>query len=253
MLTYLKHVEGREEVLTTPHGLCRVIKVKPNSNGRALTVEELAGRRKKLHLAAVSQKKQYVKAALCACDSEQVSVEIKGAVLGEFERRQHKHAALDVSVYNDDYQYRAVATELLNIMTRVPETARDRQPSHAPAPVPPRDRGASAKADGRGGSGQRRAQGGRVGVVSVEGSCYRRQRPGECERDGRDPAPAGAVPVGLILLHACVLSQAGAALRVRLAGASLCPPGHDCVCNSVDLDGRTSSNKESGEKEGGEE
>ena len=55
------------------------------------------------------------------CDSEQVSVEIKDAVLGEFERLQHKHAALDAAVYNNDYQYRAVATELLNIMTWVPQ------------------------------------------------------------------------------------------------------------------------------------
>jgi hypothetical protein len=74
VLTYLQYLEGREEVLTTPHGLCRVITVKANSNGRALTVEELAGRRKKLHLAAVAHKKQDVKVALRACDSEQVSV-----------------------------------------------------------------------------------------------------------------------------------------------------------------------------------
>jgi hypothetical protein len=45
----------------------------------------------------------------------------RGARRVWFKRLQHKHAALGAAVYKHEWQYRTVATELLNIMTWVLE------------------------------------------------------------------------------------------------------------------------------------
>lgn len=55
VLTFLQYLVGKEELVWTPHGLVRMITVKANSNGRILTIEQLASRRKDFHLVSVHQ------------------------------------------------------------------------------------------------------------------------------------------------------------------------------------------------------
>ena len=112
LLTFLQYLVGKEELVSTPHGLVRMITVKANSNGRVLTIEQLTSRRKDLHLASVHHNRvDLVRAIESRGD---VSEELEASVLRQFGELEERHRAREAHDYNDDQQYRTLVAELLD-------------------------------------------------------------------------------------------------------------------------------------------
>ena len=106
VLTFLQYLVGQEELVSTPHGLVRMITVKANSNGRVMTIEQLTSRRKDLHLASVHHNRvDLVRAVESRPD---VGEALKASVLRQFSELEERHRTRETDAYNDDQQCRAL-------------------------------------------------------------------------------------------------------------------------------------------------
>ena len=114
VLTFLQYLVRKEELVSTPHGLVRMITVKANSHGRVLTIEQLASRRKDLHLASVHHNRIDLVRAIEARGN--VDEALKASVLRQYGELKERHRIREVQHYNDDQQYRTIGAELLDTL-----------------------------------------------------------------------------------------------------------------------------------------
>jgi len=100
-------------MVVTEWGVVRILLVKTSANSKAMTVEELEGRRKMLHLANLDHSRADCERAIAAHGSS-VSAELTASILRQYDVLAGRHHAMEAGAYNTDEASRAVVTELLD-------------------------------------------------------------------------------------------------------------------------------------------
>jgi hypothetical protein len=93
----------------------RVVQVRVNANIKSLRLEQLVGRRKALHLAALENNRFDLEHTMEARDAD---ILLRGSIRKQLCELEKRHRALDaVDVYNKDSSYRVVVSQLLDFIT----------------------------------------------------------------------------------------------------------------------------------------
>jgi len=94
--------------------LVRVVHMRVNANLKSLLLEELVGRRKALHLAAMHHNRLELEHAIDkrAC----ITHRLRHSILAQYAELEKRHAQRAAHVYNDDRAYREAVTEMLDVI-----------------------------------------------------------------------------------------------------------------------------------------